>query len=352
MDTNAIYPDPVEFPIGEEDLLCRLFAYDFSTNFNYFMSHWIRQSLQLDGVVGSWVQVYFNNTDHQYYVKMAAPNQDLSSYRQILQRFIAAGATALATFEQRGLLARGLQFMMPVGLPLQAYRSVFLLHYPPTEAGQFSDYIYSNTNGRWESLLGLNHVQCNPVLLERMVDILPLLADGGAGSRLENYTLYFVDYVREQVSNFLSHNAQDGFTVPLVIGGIPALQAFQQAFANQLADFSEHYSPEMPVTHTFSAELVQGFQTPIIYANHPSEFLFAMDESDEETRAKGYESARDVLREDLICAGWQVEMAKDPSRDPLAIRDSVEAYWTDERVASVMRQQKMEFGYPDYTIVA
>jgi hypothetical protein len=81
--------------------------------------------------------------------------------------------------------------------------------------------------------------------------------------------------------------------------------------------------------------------TPILCANHPSEFLF-FDKPGHDAKW-----AFDIVTQDLIAARWQAHMADHRDADPVKVLRDAKGHWERERkrVKEIVAQQETEFGY-------
>ena len=83
-----------------------------------------------------------------------------------------------------------------------------------------------------------------------------------------------------------------------------------------------------------------GSITPVLCANHPSQYLYLTDEP-----ASAYKTK--VMTQDLIVAGWQAKMADNPQLDPQQVLNDVTTYWNDNenKIEEIMIIQDNEYGY-------
>lgn len=296
----------------------------------------------------------------------------MSRYEGLITSYLTAGRLALDIYNQKGVQGPGFQFLLPFGLALANVRSVQLLHYPPTETFSYLDYLYSPTNIRWECLLVENGFGANDLAaVERILDVVPIAADGGDSSGIDPYNGAFVPYGKAQLQNFLGAPV-DGFTAPVVGYGGPVRDWLWSAYPDQIAKqlpASGTKNPLRPLS-VVVLDIVDGAKTPVLCANHPSEYLYftsvktgvvtnivqAMGPPPASTLATRGDSAPGqasfpqpltVMRQDLVAAGWQCAMSKAWNSDPAETLAEMNDRWkSDAAVTAIMEDQNAEFGYP------
>ena len=169
--------------LGSEEELTGLFRIPTGASLGDVIGHVFNQTLQRDLFYGAWADVW--DDDGQYGVKITSPQDDVSAYGDVIPPFLAAAKKGLAKYKELKITDPDLSFLPPMGLSMVRRKSVQLLHYPPTEAMTYSDYLYSPTNRRWESLLGYNGCDGSQYsLLETIVDAVPIAAPGGDASKI------------------------------------------------------------------------------------------------------------------------------------------------------------------------
>jgi hypothetical protein len=335
-----------------------LFSWDASSGVDLrdLIAHGINQTLERDGFIGSWADV-FNAAGDTVSVKISAPFGDVSRYGKIIPAFISAARIGFAAYsEHRAEILKGkLIFYLPVGMPMLKTKSVQLLHYPPYEARTYSDYLYSPTNRRWESLLGYNDYELSGVtLLERICDAVPLAGPGSDATVINQVEPYFYPYGKAMLGALLDQSGAR--TQPVVAYGGPAHDWLRAAFPTQVKRTPKLFSVlELRVG---SGKAV----TPVLCANHPSEFLFfdephykpdtksAPNGNGEKYKGKPINPKRwafDIMIEDLIAARWQAKMAEQWDADPVKTLTEAKAYWHDnhKRVEEIVAAQEEEFGF-------
>src|SRR5690349_9174875 len=247
-----------------------LFSWDASSGIDLrdLIAHGLNQTMQRDGLLGSWADVYRDGGDNLS-VKISAPFEKVKGYAKVLPAFIAAGQVGYEAYMQhRATILQGkLIFYLPVGLPMLTTKSVQLLHYPPYEARTYSDYLYSPTNRRWESLLGYNEYMASGVtLLERICDAVPLAGPGSDGTGITEVESYFYSYGKAMLGAQLDQSGAR--TQPVVAYGSPAHEWLKSAFSTQVKRMPKLFSV---------LELRVGAGkaiTPVLCANHPSQFMY------------------------------------------------------------------------------
>ncbi len=325
----------IEIKLGPWDEMADLFSWEASSGVDLrdLIAHGINQTMQRDGLVGSWADVYRDSGD-TLSVKVSAPFEKVKGYATMIPAFIDAARVGYSAYmAHRATILQGkLIFYLPVGLPMLATRSVQLLHYPPYEARTYSDYLYSPTNRRWESLLGYN--DDNPAgvtLLERICDAVPLAGPGSDATVINEVEQYFIPYGKAMLGALLDQSGAR--TQPVVAYGGPAHGWLKSAFPTQVKRMPALFSVlELRVGAGKSV-------TPVLCANHPSEFLFFTEHN-----AKW---AFEIMLQDLIAARWQAHMAEHWDADPVKVLDEAKARWEGDRkrVQAIVEAQKAEFGY-------
>ena len=341
----------IQFKLGSWDEMADLFSWDASSGVDLrdLIAHDINQTLERDGFIGSWTDV-FNDVADTITVKISAPFGDVSRYGKAIPAFIAAARIGFAAYSQHRaeILKAKLIFYLPVGLPMLKTKSVQLLHYPPYEARTYSDYLYSPTNRRWESLLGYNDYDLAGVtLLERICDAVPLAGPGGDGTAPTSVEPYFYPYGKAMLGALLDQSSAR--TQPVVAYGSPAHEWLKSAFPAQVKRMPKLFSVLELRVGTGKAI------TPVLCANHPSEFMY-FDKPLPSTNGNGEKGkpklpskkwAFDIMIEDLIAARWQARMAERWDADPVKTLAEAKAYWDDnhKRVEEIVAAQEEEFGF-------
>ncbi len=325
----------IEIKLGPWDEMADLFSWEASSGVDLrdLIAHGINQTMQRDGLLGSWADVYRDSGD-TLSVKIAAPFEKVKGYAAMIPAFIDAARVGYSAYmAHRATILQGkLIFYLPVGLPMLATRSVQLLHYPPYEARTYSDYLYSPTNRRWESLLGYNDY--NPAgvtLLERICDAVPLAGPGSDATVINEVEQYFIPYGKAMLGALLDQSGAR--TQPVVAYGGPAHGWLKSAFPTQVKKMPTLFSVlELRVGAGKSV-------TPVLCANHPSEFLFFTEHN-----AKW---AFEIMLQDLIAARWQAHMAEHWDADPVKVLHEAKGRWEGDRkrVQAIVEAQKAEFGY-------
>ncbi len=316
------------------------------------------QTLQRDLYFGSWAQAY-RNGNGEYRLKITSPRDDVSAYQTVIPAYIAAGQQALASYYANipASAREGWEFLLPFGLAMANVQSIQLLHFPPLETFTYKDYLYSPTNRRWECLLaqnGFNGANNTPV--ERIVDVAPIAAPGGAGSELSDYNNAFIPYAKAQLRNYLKPLTvtSNQRTQPVVAYGGPVHDWLKQAFD----------LPQTPrvldIVQLTILDAEAGQTAPttwVLCANHPSEYLYDTDLplSDADKPNGDYPPPITVMCQDLIAAGWQAHMSEHPADDPHKVLTELEHQWgwdaakgcvKPDRVApllAMMKEQDLAF---------
>jgi hypothetical protein len=337
--------DTIEIKLGPYNQMANLFALDSTSTVDLrdLIAHGINQTMQRDGLVGSWADVYKDAND-TLGVKISAPFEKVQGYAKILPAFIAAGQIGYEAYQQNlsTIRAGKLFFYLPVGLPMLTTKSVQLLHYPPYEARTYCDYLYSPTNRRWESLLGYNgYDKAGVTALERICDAVPLAGPGSDATVINEVEPAFYPYGKAMLGALLDQSGAR--TQPVVAYGSEAHDWLKSAFKGQIKGTPGLFSLYEIKVGTGKAV------TPVLCANHPSEFLF-FDEQHYDKNKKPIPKAKwafDTMIADLIAARWQAQMAEKWDTDPFKVLAAAKKYWEAQadQVKQIVAAQEEEFGF-------
>lgn len=311
-----------------------------------FVGHVFNQTLQRDMFFGSWADIGHPKDSESFVLKITSPDPeaDLSTYKTKIPAFINTGLLGLGLYKKLGaVVPDGFQFLLPFGLSLAETKGVQLLHYPPTSTFTFLDYLYSPTNRRCESLLQLvGYDGSKNTLVERVVDVCPVAAPGGAGSEFDPLNDKFYPYGHAMLKTVLDADAVGGMCQPIVAYGGPVRDWLQAVFPKQFPSKLDINS-----TWKLSAYESPDPQSWLMIANHPSEFLFQLGDLRDGSATK--EQVEQTLTEDLIAADWQKRMSADWQQDGAAVGEATAKYWNSDdgqaRVKAALEEQISEFGY-------
>lgn len=303
------------------------------------------QTLQRDCYFGSWAQAY-RNGNGEYRLKITSPSDDVSAYEHLIPAYIAAGKQAITNYyEDIPYEARkDWEFLMPFGLAMANVKSIQLLHFPPLETFTYKDYLYSPTNRRWECLLAQNGFDgYKNTTVERIVDVAPIAAPGGAGEALTDYNEDFIPYAKAQLHNFLRALPETDYkqTQPIVAYGGPVRDWLKQAFELPQAP---HILDIVQLSILNGEEGQPAPQTWVLCANHPSEYLYDTDLplSDACKPNGDYPAPITVMCQDLIAAGWQAHMSEYPGDDPHKTLKDMEERWGWDASTGSVRKDKID----------
>ena len=324
--------------LGSRGDIYNLFPFDPKPDLELaqIMMFCINQTLERDHIFGSWADVYFENG--QFFAKITCPDPKapISRYEKLIPGFVKAGKTAFGLFRKNedeildlGLLA----FLLPFGLSMARTKSIQLLHYPPDTTLDYMDYLYSKTNRRWQCLLWNNGAQGPQTRLQSIIDAVPLSAPGADSDGIAYFNDTFFPYRKLMLENLLRKERDgDRYTIPAVAYGVPVRQGLCRDYPDQLDK-----EPEVLNIHTL--KMTDGVDiTPVLFANHPSEFFYVSNKPHEEKKKMT------IMRQDLVAAGWQVEMSKHNQNDPWDTLERVKERWSkDSDVAPIVEEQTMEF---------
>ncbi len=325
-------------PLGTVEEVTNLFSYraDTGVELEDWVGHWLNQTVLRDGFAGAWTDVG-TSKDGLVRAKLTAPlpDEDVSAYGARIEGFLGAGRLAWKTYlaNQAAIEKAGFRFLLPQGLALARFRSIQLLHFPPLETFSYVDYLYSPTNRRWESLLLYQRYPAADLsLAERIVDAVPLAAPGGASKEIAPFDETFRDYGKAMLAAMLAGDGAS--TVPVVAYGSPVRTWLADAYPDQLK------GQKLDVLTLVSLRLTASeAKTPVLCANHPSEFLYFSDNTPAQNR--------EIMRQDLIAARWQATMATRADHDPAGALRDAKRYWDSrpEAIEAIVKTQELEFGY-------
>lgn len=304
------------------------------------------KTLERDLFYGSWAQAY-RNGNGEYRLKITSPQDDVSAYERLIPSYIAAGKQALGAYYEKvpAWARKGWKFLLPFGLAMANVKSIQLLHFPPLETFTYRDYLYSPTNRRWECLLAQNGFSgAGNTPLERIVDVEPIAAPGGAGSELAAYNLDFVDYALAQLRTFLRplEETRHLLTQPVVAYGGPVYSWLKTAFfterprteaekfnAAAFKAFKNHVPGTLDV---LLLKILPGEEAPstwVLCANHPSQYLYdtGIPLRDAEKPVGEYGAPIDIMCQDLVAAGWQARMSEHPAEDGRTVLSGMMERW-------------------------
>lgn len=362
----------VSFDLGEETTLAPLYPYiPAGATLADCINHSINQTLLRDLQFGAWAYVSVvpqTKTDKKtgktienkiYRVRIISPDlkADVSRYATLIPAYLKAAGLALRLFYQGMAKANpiptGVSFLTPFGLAMMNTQSIQLLHYPPSETLNYMDYLYSPTNRRWENLLGCNSFPgARNTLLETIVDLLPVAANGGAAgaAAIEPFGTMFKPYVDQMLNVLLRSTPNKKATQPIVAYGGPVMNYLQTTYKPKdlSRSITGNKGPNLAPLSLISLPLLKGGpQTAVLCANHPAQFMYYNPKMKNDPD-QGYAHFRNVLQQDLIAAGWQSEMSQHPEAKPLEVLQKVHAKWTarknQDRVDAIFDEQVAEFG--------
>jgi len=329
----------IEFVLdGDENSLSDLFSYYAEiaksglTSLEAYIAHAFNLTLARDGFYGAWAEV-LKDDKGQYVLTISSPHHDLSVYKDMIPDFLDAGKLGLSIFKQlpppQGKQVP-MQFILPSGLSMAKTRSVQLLHFPPLDALVYHDYLYSPTNRRWENLLGYNnkgHLATQD--LEVIVDCVPIAAPGDAMDQIAQYNNSFTAYVKRMLQARMQHHPK----IPVMAYGGPVAVWLA-------ANFKDQITVKLEILTLIELQLLEhGPKTQVLCANHPSKYLFAMDDPEVSP-----EEMKTMMTQDLIAAGWQAGMCEEPDQSPHELMAAMKKYWTDNpKVDAIMRQENEQY---------
>ncbi len=335
---NPLLVFPV--PLGTTAQATALFSYPNipggTASLTDTILHWINQTLSRDGLTQGGASATVNISGDTCTLSLQGPalvSNALLRLAKSLRQFIANGASAqadIAAIQAQNPSIwdpqkNGWRYMLPWGLPLINQRSVLLFHFPPMNLlNPSQDYLDDAVPTRWTELLAANGATDpdNAVLMQRYLDCAPIAAGDDQGTYISQVltpTDYFRNYQLAQLALFLLPQ-NSGFTIPLVVCGSPPRQVFGSLFNVTLG-----------VNQAMLVEIVPGFKTPVLGANHPY-YFYAQAQGFNTVGSgtmlpSGCPTAQGIMVQDLIAARWQLAMAADPTQDPGSVLTTCTSYW-------------------------
>ncbi len=328
----------VQCVLGAADMLAPIFSYysmpkswDQEKCLREGMEHAFSFTMLRDQFYGGWAHVWKEPTDGLYHLKLTSPTvtDDVTGYADLIPRFVNAvslAQKAIASVPQTDEMKQGnLRFLPPFGLSMLNARGVLLLHYPPDETITYLDYLHSHTTKRWEALLIANgHPGADNPLLESIVDVCPVAADGGTegGNLVDELCSHVSSDLTTYVADLLlmllrsKQAGKASVTQPMVALGAPAQNWLMDNFKAQVRDQAGRAKSLKPHTVLkLKLHPDQDLVTPVITMPHPCVYY----------RHPG--DRTEMLRQDLIGTRWYVKMAANPKADPQKVLEDSTKYW-------------------------
>jgi len=329
----------VQCALGAADMLSPIFAYysmpkswDAEKCLREGMEHAFSFTMLRDQFYGGWAHVWKEPTDGLYHLKLTSPTvtDDVTGYADLVPRFVNAvslAQKAIASVPQTDAMKQGnLRFLPPFGLSMLNARGVLLLHYPPDETITYLDYLHSHTTKRWEALLIANgHPGADNPLLESIVDVCPVAANGGTvgGNLVDELCSHVSSNLTTYVSDLLlmllrcKQAGKASVTQPMVALGSPAQTWLMNNFKSQIREQAGRVKNLKPHTVLqLKLHPDQDLVTPVITMPHPCIYY----------RHPG--DRTEMLRQDLIGTRWYVKMAANVKADPKKVLADATKYWT------------------------
>lgn len=315
--TQASGVNNILLNLGDENRVKALFSYPnnchvvcyFPESLEETVRHWMTLSLRRDGFDD--VVVTLKVDAGNYYLAISARNIS-ADYAKRLDNFFKSGDIALAT--SRALLGKkqwkaDWYYILPIGLPIYAQRSVQLLHFPPdTVLREDRDYLVANTTLRWADVLKANGALSSETdSYQSIVDIAPIAAPASSGDELDgiyddydSYTQSLLDLYYSSANNKL----------PMVSYGGAVRKYVKNSFGVDLA-------PGV----LGKIKLKSGQEVAVMGSNHPSYIWYAYP-----NEAK-FSEAMVAMETDLIVGCWQYRLGKDRNLDPYDLHKECSNAW-------------------------
>ena len=302
--------------LGDSVRLAHLFSFPNDTSHMTLaqtVEHFLRQSIQRDQIVGMTVTV------------TQAPAGYVATFGGLTQDSRAAGyVNRVAEFLQIGQVAYDAVvavaadstwpnkppqvwcFYLPLGLSLQNNTAVQLLHFPPDYTLSDQDYLGSLTTQFWEALLSANGAQQSQMaVLQRIVDIVPIVKDGGLGTFPTRVYSAFEPY-GYRLLKFAVGPTTGPVTKPIVAYGGPVRDFYLKALAPNVKWGPPPLSDAVSPPDTLVADSIRLANSPattaVLMAEHPS-MMFYRD------------AKKRLIYHQLMAACWEQRMAQNPGAD-------------------------------------
>ena len=300
-----------------------------NTSLTDTITHWFKLTLQCDGfadVVGD-VDTFLGGSGCVINVTAVAGKSmpaEVLSYVNVLPAFLKIGHDTYQNVVVPLMKSPRWDpnntgewlYFLPHGLPLLNFLSVQFFHYPPRRLFELGSYLEDPVPYRWGQLLETAGVQASAVnQFQRFLDAAPIAAPDSEGAYIPIDA--FKDYQRDMLTFFLRTAANvnprgQPVTVPIVVFGIPAMNAFEHMWDVNL----DILVPQI-------GHIVSGLTTPILGSTHPYHF-YAQAQIDGAQggyigcghMGRGCRLAEMLMRQDMITARWQGSMALNAGADP------------------------------------
>ncbi len=283
---------------------------------------------------------------------------DLATEVQQLTKLWSIALTAHGEFEAwiqgGGTLQSGWYYSIDWGCPVTNYNIVQLLHFPPTDSGFYSDFLYAETLTRWNLLCHQNGMT-NDVIKQqqRILDLVPMVAPAGDGRKLPNTA--FHKYPLQSLDTYLSFglSTTDEWTRPIIGFGKPVVDWFNETFSHKFQkDYPNGVKFGDVVVLNGLASANANAKTPVLMTNHPSAWTYnsgVIPKDWPNPVSGGYPSPDTVIQQDLISAGWHTRMVSgryNKEGGPQQAYAEAQADWTDlAQVHNVEYQHQAAFSY-------
>lgn len=364
---QIIGTNSVQCVLGKEEFLRPIFSYyrmpeswqaDGDKTLREGIEHAFMFTMLRDQFYGGWAHCWKDAADGLYHLKLTSPraSDDVRGYAELIPAFVKIFAQAqklVATALKKAPAEQqtALSFLPPFGLSMLNARGVMLLHYPPDEPIVYLNYLHARTIKRWDSLLICNDYRGfeNP-LLEAIVDVYPVAADGGSSGGA------MVDQLCEPLGD-LAKFAYDLLTLLLRPKSATAAKVTQPMVAlggavrewlfknkDLLQQIEEQVGPikkpgDLKPLTQFQLRLQKKTDvlTPVLMMDHPCKYY------------RGYwdKGAASQVKTDLIGARWFIKMSEHPSADPRQVLQDAKAHWNDARqkdqLAGIVQDQFIQF---------
>lgn len=376
--------------LGSAATLVKLFSYPNQAGSTESLAdtilHWVTQMLARDGFAARGGVASVQVDGAKYVLNLDGP-REMEAYTERLPRFLKNGADALKVVTDIKSPGKGKKtdwpawlkkmhpqlkprlwdpldtgnwrYFLPLGMAMINQKIVNFFHYPPLRLlDPMRDYLDDPVPVRLIELMKANGIKTDEEawLYSTVMDGAPIAAPDDAGTIYQPDTFKnpahllpiecFTEYQKAQTTLLLNTSpVADGYTVPIVVYGTPARDAFNTIWKK--AKLSTK-------TPTNRVEVVKGKQTPVLCSGHPYAF-FAQVQTEVgagEMKPEAWPNGVRTMSHDLAVIRWQIAMAKNPKANPATEWKSCLAYWNDPVRLDTVYKLVLHQGslwYPDPT---
>lgn len=363
--------EKVEIPLGNSKQLTQLYSFPNIPSSDESLSktilHWFRQTLERDGFTdGNQKAVAEIRIEGDNYILDISGPEAIQGYTTRLPEFLSDGLKALTVIEtlktETTTWPEGLEiptenkvwdpqntgqwrFFLSHGMAMLNQQALNFFHYPPSRLlNPMRDYLDDPVPVRLIELMEANGLATEQEawLYSTVMDGAPIAAPDNQGTQYigeypNQQSVHLIpinsfhEYQKSQVKLLLNtSNVDSNYTIPIVVYGTPAREVFSKLYLEE-GDY-------LNSLRTKTIEIIPGKKTAVIGASHPYRFFAQAQISDTTEVGLGHilpnkcQSVTKTMIDDLIVVRWQLEMAKDPTKNPETVLENCKTYWQSNDV--------------------